>query len=154
MPNSALPLLVYPQAVAPEKQTAEKAQAMLRAHGWQGTWAWSVYPFWHFHTLGHEVLACVAGEALIGLGGEDGIEQPMRAGDAVAIPAGVGHKRLEASDGFTVVGAYPPGQRADIVRAGEMDLEAARRTIETLPLPETDPVLGGDGALVRAWREG
>ena len=74
---------------------------------------------------GHEVLGCVEGEAEIGFGGDGGIKVTFRAGDVVAIPAGVGHKRLsEKRGGFTVVGGYPPGQSGRDHAAGRI---SARR---------------------------
>lgn len=76
----------------------------------------------------------------------------MRPGDAVIVPAGVGHRRFSGSDDFAVVGAYPPGQNGTITRAGEKDAEAARAEIESLALPETDPLTGERPGRIAAWR--
>ncbi len=58
----------------------------------------------------------------------------------VAIPAGVGHKRLsEKRGGFTVVGGYPPGQSGTITRPGEYPLAEAERLIAALALAERRP---------------
>jgi uncharacterized protein YjlB len=104
---------------------------------------------------GHEVLGCVAGDAEIGFGGEGGAKVTFKAGDVVAIPAGVGHKRLSAKrNGFTVVGGYPPGQSGMISRPGDFPLTEAERRIASLALPNADPVHGYDGPLVAAWGAG
>ncbi len=112
-----------------------------------------IFDYWHFHVTGHEALGCVAGSALVGFGGDGGIQVEFRAGDVVVIPAGVGHKRLsEKRDGFTVVGGYPPRQSGEIARPGDIDRDEARRRIAGLALPTGDPVSGNEGPLVAAWR--
>ncbi len=99
------------------------------------------------------MLGCVAGEAEIGFGGDSGVKVTFKAGDVVAIPAGVGHKRLsEKRGGFTVVGGYPPGQNGAITRPGEYPLAEAQRRIAALRLPLGDPVSGPEGPLIEAWK--
>ena len=127
IPNNALPLLLYRQALPPALQTPAGCQALFAENDWGGNWVDGIFDYWHFHVTGHEVLGCVAGEAEVGFGGNHGIEVTFRAGDVVAIPAGVGHKRLSAKrGGFTVVGGYPPGQNGTITRPGEYSLERGR----------------------------
>ncbi len=74
-----------------------------------------------------------------------------KAGDAVLIPAGVGHKRLSGSPDLLVIGAYPLGQRADLMREGAEDTAAIRRRIAAVPSPNADPVQGADGPAVKEW---
>jgi uncharacterized protein YjlB len=106
-----------------------------------------VFDFHHFHSTSHEVLAVVAGTATIELGGPQGEAFEVGAGDVLVLPAGTGHRRATARDGFTVVGAYPRGQEAyDLLREAD---EAARERIAKLPAPPEDPV-GGEG--VAGWR--
>jgi len=155
IPNNPLPLLLYPQALPPALRSPSAAQALFRENDWVGNWVDGVFDYWHFHVTGHEALGCVAGEAEIGFGGDAGIKVTFRAGDVVAIPAGVGHKRLsEKRGGFTVVGGYPPGQSGRITQPGEYPLAEAQRLIAALALPKGDPVSGPEGALVEAWRTG
>jgi uncharacterized protein YjlB len=151
-PNNPLPLILYRQALPPALRTAGACQSLFRENNWVGNWVDGVFDYWHFHVTGHEVLGCVAGEAEIGFGGDSGVEVTFRAGDVVAIPAGVGHKRLsEKRGGFTVVGGYPPGQSGRITRPGEYPLAEAQRLIAVLDLPRGDPVTGPEGALMDTW---
>jgi uncharacterized protein YjlB len=152
IPNSTLPLILYRGALSPELQSPAACQALLRENGWGGNWVDGVFDYWHYHVTGHEVLGCVAGEAEIGFGGDSGAKVTFWAGDIVAIPAGVGHKRLsEKRGGFTVVGGYPPGQSGAITRAGELGLDEAQETIAGLDLPRGDPVFGPEGPLMKEW---
>lgn len=155
VPNSPLPLAFWKGRLPAEARDGEKACALFRANGWGGTWVYTVYPFWHFHTYGHEALACVSGAARIGFGGDRGIEVEVEPGDICIIPAGVGHKRLQASGDFLMAGGYPRGrgQEGNIVRPGELDDQRIAREITGLALPETDPISGGAGGIVTIWRE-
>jgi uncharacterized protein YjlB len=152
IPNSHLPLLVARDALPTDARTAAKARRLIENAGWTGTWTYTVFPFWHFHTAGHEVLACISGEALIGFGGDGGPRIWMRVGDAVLIPAGVGHRRFEGGDGFQVCGGYPPGQSGEIVRPGELNADAIREALGRLSLPTTDPLTGERDGLLVYWR--
>lgn len=153
IPNNRLPAVIYRDALPNEAREGKAACALLSANGWGGNWLYGVYPFWHFHTRGHEALACVAGHARLGLGGDGGIEVEVRQGDVCVLPAGVGHRCLEASDDFTMAGGYPPGQQGDIVREGDMPAEKAAADIARLPLPGTDPMSGRPDGVVELWRQ-
>ncbi len=152
IPNSPLPLIVVRNAIpAAEAASADAVMARFERNGWQGTWVYTVFDYWHYHVEGHEVLACVAGEASVGFGGEGGAEIAMGPGDMVIIPAGVGHKRLSGGSDFQVVGAYPPGQNGAITKAGGMAVAEAVRRIAGLPLPERDPATGETPGAISAW---
>jgi len=153
IPNSSLPLVIVKAGLAAGTRNGDAACAMLKKNGWGGTWVYTVYPFWHFHTRGHEVLACVSGEARIGFGGKEGIVAEVRLGDVCVIPVGVGHKRVEASEDFLVAGGYPPGQEGNIVRPGEMDDADIAREVGSVPLPQTDPLSGATDGVVALWSE-
>ena len=144
-----LPVLLYRQAIPAEGEMAPKFESRFRENGWAGLWRDGVFDFQHYHSGAHEVLGIAGGRAKLLIGGPDGAELSVTAGDCLVLPAGTGHRRLEASRDFLVVGAYPPGQHADILRGPAN--EAQLSTIARLSLPENDPVEGPDGALVRLW---
>jgi uncharacterized protein YjlB len=152
IPNSRLPLVFWKGRLPQGSRDGDAARLLYERNGWTGTWVYTVYPFWHFHTRGHEVLSCVSGRATIGFGGDGGIRVEVEPGDVAVIPAGVGHRRLGGSADFRMAGGYPPGQEGNIVRPGEIDVAEAQRLIETLPLPDTDPVSGEDDGVLAIWR--
>jgi len=153
VPNNPLPLIVYPAAVDPGGGDPALAfEALFRRHGWGGGWRNGIYPFHHYHSTAHEVLGIAAGSAEVRFGGEGGETVTVHAGDAVLIPAGVGHKRLSGSADLLVIGAYPGGQSPDLQRSGAPDGSAIRGRIAAVPLPAEDPLGGKDGPMAAHWR--
>lgn len=150
--NPALPLLVYPQALSEGGRNSSRARELLAGNGWGGSWVNSVFPHHHYHSVSHEVLIVVGGSAEITFGGPEGETVEVEAGDVVVIPAGVGHCRESAGGGFSVVGAYPKGQEDYDLRTGEEEERpGVLENIRNVPLPETDPLFGEGGPLVRRW---
>ncbi len=150
IPNHpAFPVLID-HAVDGAAAGPDAARELFAANGWGGSWVDGVFDFHHFHSTSHEALAVVAGAATLELGGPQGEAFDVAAGDVLVLPAGTGHRRSSARDGFTVVGAYPPGQEDyDLLRGDDPDeVAAARKRIAALPAPDTDPV-GGEG--VAGW---
>jgi len=152
IPNSSLPLVFWRNLLPAGVSGGDAVCALYRRNGWAGTWIYGVFPFWHFHTQGHEVLTCVSGSARIALGGEGGIIAEVTVGDVTIIPAGVGHKRLSASADFLMAGGYPPGQSGNIVRPGELDDTRIAAEIGAVALPKTDPITGQADGIVEIWR--
>jgi uncharacterized protein YjlB len=150
VPNSRLPVVLVRGALGGPADDGD-IHALYRANGWGGTWTWTVYDLHHYHSTAHEALAVAAGEATLMLGGPAGRAVDVRAGDLVVLPAGTGHKRLEASGDFAVCGAYPPGQEADLLKATEENWPGAQARAAAVPLPRTDPFYGADGPLLRCW---
>lgn len=151
-PNSALPLLIYPEVLAPETVDAAGLEALLEGHGWVPAFRATIYDFAHYHSNTHEVLAVAQGNARVRFGGAEGRTVRLAAGDAVLIPAGVAHQRIAESDGFVVVGAYPPGFVPDLMRGEAGERPDADARIAALAVPEGDPFTGAEGGLGRYWR--
>jgi uncharacterized protein YjlB len=156
VPNHpSLPVLVYPQALRLSgADPASMAEETFTRNGWGGLWRNGIYDFHHYHSTAHEVLAIVQGEARVQLGGEGGVTLSVSAGDVLILPAGTGHKRLSASRGLLVVGAYPPGRQWDLCRGMPGERPQVLDNIQATPLPETDPIFGGNGPLVECWLGG
>ena len=147
-----LPLLVYRQAVTlPEDDPATVFEALFTAHGWPAAWRNGIYPFHHFHSTAHEALGVYAGTATARFGGEGGIDMTVSAGDVVIIPAGVGHKAIEASADLGIVGAYPAGTGPDLCRGAPAERPASLAAIARVAVPARDPFYGAEGPLRQHW---
>lgn len=152
--NQELPLLVYPGVFSGTDDLDSTFRAMLEENGWGGAWRNGVFPYHHYHSISHEVLAVVSGGATLTFGGESGTTMQVEAGDVVVIPAGVGHKNEGSSSDFSVIGAYPRGQESYDVRTGEEgERPEVLENIREVALPEKDPMFGEEGPLVEHWHD-
>ena len=153
VPNNPMPFLVYKAALALGGGEPEAAiEKLFGANGWGAMWRNGVYDFTHYHATVHEVLGVARGHARVRFGGDHGSELDISAGDVAVLPAGTGHQRISASADLSVVGAYPPGPKMQVTRPSPENHAKALKTIPRVPLPNTDPVMGADGPLVRLWR--
>lgn len=149
-PNSRLPVVIYRRAV--EAPSAEALEPLFDGNGWPSQWRAGIYDYHHYHSTAHECLGVAGGSARVQLGGPAGRALAVEAGDVVVIPAGVAHRRLAASPDFLVVGAYPPGEKWDVLRGEPGERPAADARIAQVPLPKTDPVGGQGGPLLAKWK--
>jgi uncharacterized protein YjlB len=150
--NPQLPLLVY-RGVLPGGG-AGGFEGRFRSNGWGGMWRDGIFGYHHYHSTAHEVLGVARGAARVTFGGEGGVTLEMREGDAVAIPAGVGHCNRGASRDLLVVGAYPAGQSWDLCTGKPGERPRVLENIRKVPLPERDPLFGEEGPLLELWGEG
>jgi uncharacterized protein YjlB len=145
VPNTKLPVLLFRGALAataPAK--GRRFRDAFRRNGWAGVWTDTIYDYTHFHSNAHEVLGIAKGKVTIILGGAQGRRFRLKAGDMLAIPAGVGHRRASNDAGLKVIGAYPRGQ-------SHFDMRRKGRAVPHVPLPDSDPLYGKGGPLTRCW---
>ncbi len=146
--NPDLPLIIYPQAFLDRLADYEQ---VVHANNWTNSWKGGVFDYHHFHSNTHEVLVIDSGTATIQFGGEKGKEISVAAGDAVIIPAGVGHKKLQASPDFQVMGAYPDGKEHDLLTGKPEEREKALENIKNVSVPAKDPVFAESGPMQEIW---
>ncbi|MFW5741147.1 MAG: cupin domain-containing protein [Myxococcota bacterium] len=149
--NPTFPVLLYPGAIALGGDPAERCRTQVEANGWGGTWLDGVFGYHHYHSNSHEFLGIVGGSATLALGGPNGVQVEVRAGDAVVLPAGTGHKRLTASSDFRVIGAYPGGMSYDMNTGEPGERPHVLANIRRVDMPEADPLFGPDGPLRALW---
>jgi uncharacterized protein YjlB len=146
------PMIVYIRAIDPEVgDLAVGFEQLFASHGWGDGWRNGIFPFPHYHSNSHEVLGIATGRATVQFGGRSGKAIDVAAGDAVLLPAGTGHELLSSSPDLLVIGAYPPGLRRDLKRAGERDQSEIRSRIAAVARPDCDPIGGGDGPVTSLW---
>jgi uncharacterized protein YjlB len=146
------PMIVYHGAVEETQPDAASAfETIFARNGWGNGWRNGIFTFPHYHSNAHEVLGIARGTATVRFGGGAGRELKVSKGDAVLLPAGTGHQRLQASADLLVVGAYPPGADYDLRRTGEPDKALIRARIGKVPKPLTDPLAGSNGPLASLW---
>jgi len=153
VPNNPLPLIIWPR-VAPdeEEDIAAWFETTFGQHGWPPAWRYPIFPYTHYHPNTHELLGVAAGWAEVLFGGDSGRMVTLRAGDAVLIPAGVGHRQVSASEDFLVVGAYPQGMSPETLRDEPAKLKTSQAQVKNVPLPHQDPFTGKEGAMTDIWQ--
>nr|WP_225776276.1 cupin domain-containing protein [Pseudomonas sp. Marseille-Q5115] len=147
--NLRLPVIVYRQVLSQISDPAGAFEQLFEVNHWPAQWRDGVFTYHHYHSTAHEVLGVAGGQARLVLGGPNGYETEVRAGDVVLLPAGTGHCQLSASKDFLVVGAYPAGATFDICR--EAPTPEQERNIADATYPASDPVFGAQGPFHPLW---
>ena len=140
--NPKEPLRIYRGAIDTSRADEQAIITRLAANGWSNAWVNGIYDYHHYHATVHEVLVIARGTARVQFGGPSGKAVEVSAGDAVLIPAGVGHCRLDASRDLSVVGAYPGGADYDRVRAKPEAYARSKPLIAAVPPHARDPITG------------
>lgn len=152
--NPHFPVLLYRGAVNLKTRRFPPEviiDTLFDTHGWGRSWRDSVYDFVHYHSQIHEVMGVARGTARIECGGIKGRILSVKAGDVLVLPAGTGHRLIESSREFLVVGAYPQEGTYDECTDTRERPDAIKR-IAKVRKPKTDPVLGPGGPLLLSWR--
>ena len=152
--NPRLPFLLYRNSIdlAGTPYPEEIIEKVLARHGWGDMWRNGIFPYVHYHSMIHEVLAIARGRARVQFGGAQGEELDLRPGDIAVLPAGTGHQCMWASSELMAIGAYPKSGKYDLCRGSKAEHAKAIEVIPNVPLPDTDPIYGKDGPLMSLWR--
>lgn len=147
------PLISYrsPVTLPDDLDPAAVFEDLFQSNGWDDSWRGGVYDYVHYHSRIHEVLGIAKGSAKLRFGGNRGRTCYGKAGDVFILPAGTGHQCLGATDGFLVVGAYPPSGTYDECTSSE-DHARAVKSIARVRRPLKDPVYGSGGPLADLWK--
>ncbi|MEC0302384.1 cupin domain-containing protein [Terribacillus saccharophilus] len=137
-PNNKLPVLYYEHAF----ENTDTMQDVFKSNLWRNSWVNGILPYHHYHSTAHEVLGVLSGHATVQLGGPDGEQLNISSGDVIVLPAGTAHKRIQQSDDFQVLGAYPDGMSFDTKTDKPGEYEQALQHIPNVPIPKQDPVTG------------
>ena len=150
--NQKLPVLLYREVFDVSTGDPVLFETLSGRNQWPAQWRNGIYSYHHYHSTAHEVLGFIRGSARIVLGGPDGQEVAVSAGDVAVLPCGTGHCRIQASDDFLVVGAYPATGVYDLYKgASRDDHDRALPLIPKVPLPRKDPIFGAEGPLKQVW---
>jgi uncharacterized protein YjlB len=152
--NPRLPVLYYRGAVALPKSVDPGTiiDTLFESNGWGRSWRDTVYDFVHYHSQIHEVMGVAKGHAKIECGGIKGRMLSVKPGEVLVLPAGTGHRLIDASRDFLVVGAYPESGTYDECTDMRERPDAAKR-IAKVRKPNKDPIFGKSGPLTKAWRK-
>lgn len=145
-PNNEMPVIFYQNALesifSQTNYSAEEVLSFLETHGYANGWVNGILTKHHFHSNTHEVLACISGSANVQLGGPEKEVITFNKGDIIFLPAGTAHKKIESSDNFMIVGAYPNGASYDMFYGKAAEYEQVKENARNVETPRIDPVSG------------
>lgn len=140
-PNSPFPVIVLSQVFEGEG-LKEFFIDTFSKNNWTNNWLDIVQTKDHYHSTTHEILGICEGEVHLKIGGEQGKILRLKAGDAIIIPAGVGHFSVDNSAEYLVAGGYPEGEDWDMIYNEKDKYKAAKQNIKTLLMPKKHPITG------------
>ena len=148
--NRRLPLLFYRSGVkAGGRDPASAFEDAFRRNGWSPEWRNGVYGFHHYHSTAHEILGFAAGTARLLLGGPNGFEVTVSPAIARCCrPARdiAGWRRARI---FWWWAAIRPISRGTC--GARPSAKRRKREMAKVPFPNSDPVLGAAGPLLKFW---
>jgi uncharacterized protein YjlB len=151
--NEKFPVLIYFKVFTLcGKGGKNIVRKIFQEHDWTNSWDNGIFDYHHYHSNTHEVLGIYSGSATVQLGGEAGEIIELASGDVILIPAGVAHKKLNASEDFKCVGAYDKGKKYDIKKGEPGERPEADENIAGVEFPGMDPVFGMKGPLHDYWK--
>jgi uncharacterized protein YjlB len=153
-PNSHLPVVHYKNAVRlPLVFAGTALQMIFKRNNWTNNWKNGIYTFHHYHSNTHEVIGVYKGQTTLMLGGDNGVEVTIKKGDILIIPAGVAHRNLGDEKQVLCIGGYPEGKQFDMQVGKPGERPQTDRNIFSVRIPDTDPLEGRNGTLVKLWRK-
>lgn len=151
-PNSDLPVLHYKKAFdSPWFFPLFRVKRLLARNGWRNARVNDVHNEEHYHSNTHELLGIIRGKIRMQVGGGAGVEIVLCKGDILLIPAGVPHKKLQTTEYFSCIGAYPDGVDFDLNYGKCEEHSSEAEKIKSVSIPERDPVTGESGKLHQFW---
>ena len=152
-PNSTLPVLYYRNILKhPFFFPARNIRRIFARNNWTNSWKSGIFDYHHYHSNTHEVMGMLEGKTTIQLGGPNGKKLAIKEGDVLVIPAGVAHKNLGKENDITCIGAYPDGRHYDMNYGKPGERPATDKNIQSVPVPECDPVFGKNKGLPKMWK--
>lgn len=156
IPNTSIlnkPMFIYHSAF-PSNCGADAVEQHLTTVGVvQPQWVYTMYSTSHFHSTSHEVLVIANGEARLCFGHEDNpkkVEETVKAGDVIVLPAGVSHRLLhDLKGGFSMVGSYPAGCEWDMCYGKDAEKGKIGK-IKDVGWFSRDPIYGDQGPVLEA----
>lgn len=144
-PGNTIEVRLYRSVFAGEgTDLSAEFSRIFTENGWSDPWVNGIYGFHHFHAEAHEALGCSSGWVVVQLGGPNGPEIKLEAGDAVLLPAGVSHKNIDSSPNYQIMGSYPHNQEPDLRRGDPDEWEEVLHRISQTELWDQDPITGVD----------
>jgi uncharacterized protein YjlB len=123
---------------------------LFESNGWSRSWRDTVYDFVHYHSQVHEVMG-VAMVTANRVRWEQGASSRRETWRRNILSAGSGHRLIEFSRNFLVVGAYPERCTYDKCTDSRERLNAVKR-VARVAKPAKDLVYGQNGPLMQRWR--